>query len=187
MAGDFFVTGLPQLPLSTNKELEPDLRDLYNAIRNLAKLVGQFGGYETPADAYQTPAQAAVTAGLAKQRVYAVADEALAYGAAVHLLDSGGTLHARFANATNTTRPCLGFCNTAGTSAIGDMVEILLPGNVLTSIGGLTPGVRYFLDTNNGIITNTPPAVVGNIRELLGFALNSTTFFFFPNLDYFVV
>lgn len=182
----FFNPGLPQLPINTDPKVEPDLRDVFNAVRNLAKLVGQYGGFETPAVGYQTPDQAAFTAGVAKQRVYATADEAVSYGAAVHLLDSGG-LHARFANATDDTRPCYGFCNTPGTAAVGEMVEIVLPGNAITSISGLVPGTRYFLDTTNGTITATAPSVVGNIREVLGIGLNSNTFFFCPNLDFFIV
>ena len=38
-----FTLGLPQLPLNTDPKVEPDLRDLYNAVHNLARLV-QTGG-----------------------------------------------------------------------------------------------------------------------------------------------
>ncbi len=183
----FFNIGLPQLPVNTDPKIEEDLRAAYNSIRNLSKLVGQFGLFETPSSAYQTPTQAAYTSGVAKQRVYAAATEAVSYGAALHLYDVAGVLSARFANATDNTRPCKGFCNSPGTATIGAMVEVVLPGNSITSVSGLTSGTSYYLSTTNGTITNVAPAVPGNIRELLGFALNSGVFFFFPNLDFFVV
>lgn len=189
MADDvpFFNIGLPQLPLNTDPKIEPDLRDLYNAIRNLSRLVGQYGLFETPSEAYRTSEQAAFTSGVAKQRVYAIADEAVPYGAALHLFDTAGVLHARFANATDDTRPCTGLCNTVGTAAVGETVEAVLPGNSVTSIGGLTPGLRYFLSTTDGVITTAAPGFPGNLREVLGFALSDDVFFFFPNLDWFVV
>ncbi len=183
----FFNIGLPQLPTNVDPKIEPDLRDLYNALRNLSRLIGQYGGFETPSDAYQTSEQAAYTSGVAKQRVYAIADETVGYGAALHLYDVLGVLHARFANATDDTRPCSGLCNSAGTATVGETVEAVLPGNSVTSISGLTPGSRYYLHTVDGAISSGAPAVPGNIREVLGFALNEQCFFFFPNLDWFTI
>jgi len=42
MATDgYFDLGLPQLPLNTDPKIEPDMRDIFNAIRNLARYVQQ--------------------------------------------------------------------------------------------------------------------------------------------------
>ena len=183
----FFITSLPQLPTNVEPKIENDLRDVYNAIRNLAYQIGQYGGFETVEDSRKVYTEAEYTAGPYKRRVYCKATEALTYGAPVNLFDSGGELKAQFANATNNTRPCYGICNTPGTAAVGDTVEIALPGCYVTSIGGMTRGQRYFLSTVNGAIQSVAPAAVGNVRQALGFALDVDVFFFFPNIDWTVI
>jgi hypothetical protein len=187
MTTPFFTPGLPQLPVNTDPRIEPDLRDIYNAVRNLASQIGQFGGFEEPFDAFKNVTNVAYSAGPYKRRVYCEALEAMPYGAAANLTDSGGTLKTRFANATDGTRPCLGIVNTPGTCAIGDTIEIALPGCYVTSIGGLTRGTRYFLSTTDGIISTAIPGVVGNIIQALGFALEDDTFYFFPTMQWTVV
>jgi hypothetical protein len=182
----FFIPGLPQLPVNTDPKIEPDLRDVYNAIRNLAKQIGQYGGFETSDETYQVYTQAAYTAGFYKRRVYAQAIAAMPAGAAVALVMSGG-LKARFANASVTATPCYGFNNTPGTCAIGDTIEIALPGCVLTTVGGLTPGERYFLHTVDGIIALAPSATPGFIRQAVGFALDVDRLYFWPNVDWTVI
>lgn len=180
----FFVPGLPELPTNTDPKIEPDLRDVYAAIRNLARQMGQYGGFEASEVNRQLYTQAAYTAGPYKRRVYAIATEAMPYGAMVRLLQSGG-LKAQFANAAVVARPCYGVNNTIGTCAIGDTIEVALPSCVLTSIGGLTPGDRYFLHTVNGLIVNTPPgAGSGFIRQCVGVALDVDRLFFHPNYDW---
>ncbi len=180
----FFNINLPQLPTNVDPKIEPDLRDVYNALRNMSYLVGQYGGFEVPEEAYQNPDGATYTAGPQKRRLYCEAGEALTYGAIVHLYQDAGTTKARFANATDNSRPGYGICNTIGTTSIGDTVEIVLPGSYVTSISGLTHGSRYFLATVDGTISTGIPGVAGNIREALGFALTADVFFFLPNLDW---
>lgn len=182
----FFILNLPQLPVNTDPKIEPDLRDIYNSLRTLSYLLGQYGGFESADDGLNTLAQVAVTAGVYKRRVYCQATEVMPHGAVVNLFDSGG-LAARFANATNNTRPCYGVNNTPGTCAIGDTIEVALPGCYVTSIAGLTPGVRYFLSTVDGLITNAVPGVVGNVQQALGFALTANMLFFAPDMGWTVV
>lgn len=183
----FFNIGLPQLPTNTDPKIEPDLRDLFNSLRNLTYLVGQYGGFETPIEGFQNFANVEYTAGAYKRRIYCEATEAMSYGEVVSLVDSGGTTKVRYANATNNTRPCHGINNTAGTCGIGDTIEIVLPGSYVTSIGGLTRAARYFLSTTNGLINTAIPGVVGNVRQALGFALDVDVFFFWPNTDWTVI
>ena len=45
----------------------------------------------------------------------------------------------------------------------------------LTGFVGLTPGATYYLDTSPGAITSTPPSNPGDIRQVVGTALDSTT------------
>lgn len=183
----FFVIGLPQSPTNTDPKVAPDISDAFNSIRNLAYLVGQYGGYEPAEVGFNTLSNVRYTAGVYKRRVYCQALEAMPYGALVNLTNSGGVLAARFANATNNTKPCYGINNTVGTCAIGATIEIALPGCYVTSIGGLTPGTRYFLSTTNGLAANVAPAVAGNVRQAIGFALDANTLFFFPNVDWTVI
>lgn len=183
----FFTLGLPQLPVNADPKIEPDLRDIYNSIRNLAYQVGQYGGFEVSADGYQNVDNVEYSAGPYKRKVYCEALAAIPYGAAVNLTDSGGTLKAQFANATGSTAPCYGICNTLGTCAIGDTIEVALPGCYVTSITGMTRGDRYFLSTADGLMAALPPATPGNIRQALGFALDVDVFYFFPNIDWTII
>lgn len=183
----FFTPGLPQLPLNTDPKLEGDLRDLYTALRTLADQIGQFGGFEEAFDGFKNIANATYTAGPHKRKLYCEALEVMPYGAALNLTDSGGTLKARFANATNNTRPCYGINNTPGNCAIGDIIEVALPGCYVTSIGGLTRGLRYFLQTANGTIGTGIPAAVGNVQQAVGFAIETNMLFFFPTIHWFTV
>lgn len=110
-------------------------------------------------------------------RLYVVASEAIAQGAAVSLFNSAGVLNVRNANATNNTKICDGFCSTPGGIAAGASGEIIL-NNGVASIGGLTIGQRYWLSTTNGLIANVPAVAAGNIEQYLGIAISSTTFSF---------
>lgn len=184
----FFSVLLPQLPTNVDKAIEPDLRDLYNAVRSLAYQIGQYGGYEEADEGLQNMANVLATAGPYKRRVYVQTQEAMPYGSIVHLLDDGaGNLVARYANATDNTRPGTGINNTAGVSAIGDTIEVVLPGAYVTSIGGLTPGTRYFLSTSDGLITAAPPVAAGNVVEALGYAFDANTLYFFPDTGWYVL
>lgn len=184
----FFSPGLPQFPTNTDPKVEPDLRDVYNAIRNVCYLVGQYGGFEPADTGRQNFGQAVYTAGVYKRRVYVQTLEAMTYGTLVHLTTSGGALVARIADATTNARPCYGICNTEGASGVGATIEVALPGCYVTSIGGMVQGDRYFLAANPaGLLSNVAPGVVGNIRQALGFALDATVFYFFPNIDWTVV
>jgi hypothetical protein len=167
----FFTPGLPQFPTNVDSRIEPDLRDIYNAIRTFSDQIGQYGGFEEALEVYKNADNVTYTAGPYKRRVYCEALEAMPYGSIVHLLDSGGELKARYANATDDTRVAFGINNTPGVCNIGDTIEVALPGCYVTSIGGLTRGVIYYLSTTNGLITNAPPGAVGNIIQSIGFAL----------------
>ena len=182
-----FQLGLPELPATAGSEVKPflledDLRYAYNAIHNLAASVATQCGLQAPAAGYQNIAQAAVTIGNSKKRIYVPSSVAITYGQLVNLWDNAGTLEAQLADATTAATPAHGICNTVGTSGIGDMLEILLPSCHLTSIGGMNQGDMYFLSTTPGAVQNTPPAVAGNIVQAVGVALAADSMFF--NLSY---
>ncbi len=172
----FFAIGLPELPLTTNKEIEPDLRDIYLALRNFTLLTGQAGGYEEPLAQYQNLANAAYTVGAYKRRLYVEATEDITYGELVNTYNSSG-LKARLADASDATLPAHGICNTVGTSESGDIIEIVLSGAYITSVGGLTPGVTYYLSLTAGGMQNAAPTVVGQMVQAVGVAISATELF----------
>lgn len=184
----FFQIGLPQLPTNVDPKIEPDLRDLYNALRNLSYQIGQYGGFEPVAEGYNNANNVEYTAGPYKRRLYAEATEAITYGQLVNILDTAGVPQIQLADATTSAKPCHGICNTLGTCAIGATIEVALPGCYVTSIGGMTCGRRYFLSAAfPGGATSTAPAVAGNIVQPVGFALTPTIFYFWPSLQWTVV
>lgn len=181
----FFNIGLPQLPQNIDPKIEPDIRDIFNAIRNLQYLLGQYCGFEVPEDAFQNAAGVEYAAGFYKRRIFLPATEAIAYGAMVNTFLSGGAYSVRNADATNNTKPCHGICNTVGGVALGQTAEIVLPSCYVTSVGGLTEGTRYFLAAAaGGLITNVAPAVPGNLHQAIGIAIKPTVLFFHPNYDW---
>lgn len=174
----FIDLGLPELPLNTNREIEPDLRYLYMAVQTLAQAIGQQTGLETPLEGYQNLASAATTLGKDKKRLYVTTSEPITFGQIVNLWDNAGAMQARLANATDATKPGIGICNTPGTSAAGITIEVVVPSCHIGSIGGLTPGTVYYLSTVAGTVQNAPPAVAGNIVQPVGIAIGATDLYF---------
>jgi hypothetical protein len=174
----FIDLGLPQLPVNTDPKIEPDLRDLYNAVRNLALGVGQQLGLEVPYAGYQNTAGAHYTVGQYKRRLYVVASVAITYGQLVNTFDDAGVLKARLANATTTAVRAHGICNTPGTCAIGATIEVVLPEAYVNSVGGLTKGTTYYLSTTGGAMQSSPPAGASNLIQAVGHAISATELYF---------
>jgi hypothetical protein len=116
-------------------------------------------------------------------RLYVLASENIAFGAAINLFNNGGVLGARNANATNNTKPCDGFCSTSGGITAGSVGEVIVCGGT-TTITGLVLGTRYYLSTSNGQVTAVAPVAAGNIEQYLGVALSTTTLLF--NIGYWI-
>lgn len=117
-------------------------------------------------------------------RLYAKASENIGFGAIVSIFVSGGNLRVRNANATDNSRPGLGWCSTTGGIASGDFGEIIIGPSLCTGISGLTIGVRYFLDTTNGIVTAVAPVAAGNISQALGIAVGAAELYLLPSLQW---
>lgn len=115
-------------------------------------------------------------------RLIATYDEAATAGQAVAMYSSGGTLHVRLANATDNTKPCIGFCGAGGVSS-GVSGEVILFGHNIY-LTGLTPASWYYLDTTSGAITVTKPVGAGKIVQPIGFALTATDILFNPNTNW---
>lgn len=116
-------------------------------------------------------------------RLYVVASENIAFGAAISLHNVAGVLNVRNANATNNTKACDGFCTTTGGILAAAAGEVMLHSGI-TTIAGLVVGTRYYLSTVNGLVSNAAAVAAGNIEQYLGIAITTTQLFF--NTQYWI-
>jgi len=104
-----------------------------------------------------------------------VASEALSAGDLINVFDNAGTPNIRKADATDATKPPMGFVVAAvsmgasGTARIGN--------GVIAGKTGLVIGSRYYLSAATpGGITTTAPSATGNVVYAVGRAKSATEF-----------
>lgn len=105
------------------------------------------------------------------------ASETLVAGDIVNIWNNGGD-RVRKADATSEGKEAHGFV-LAGVAS-GGTATVYLSGNRITGLTGLTPGARQYLATTAGARTETAPSTAGNVVQMVGIALNSTTIGFEP-------
>lgn len=104
--------------------------------------------------------------------------EVLADDDFVHIHVEAGMAKIRKADASEDTRPCDGYVPVAiDDDAVGTMV---LPGTVIDTLAGLTPGSTYYLSTAAGGITDVAPSGAGELVQIIGKALSATKLLFNP-------
>lgn len=113
-------------------------------------------------------------AGIGQASQTFTASEALSAGAIVNIFTSG----ARNANATDGSKPGIGFVNASVASAA--TATVYFPGSIVTGLTGLTIGAPVYLGTTSGQATGTAPTGSGNLVQHLGYALTATSFIFSP-------
>lgn len=103
--------------------------------------------------------------------------ENLAAGAMVNV-DSTGK--ARNANATDATKPAVGFVLAATTSPAN--ATVYFPGQIVTGVSGLTVGAPVYLSAASpGGVTSTAPSGAGNlVQQLSPAAISASEFVFQP-------
>lgn len=161
------------------------LNQILNSLRLLQAALTQYTGaaqYPSTDWQYLAPEDTVQIGNLG--RLYAKASEAIAYGAVISIENVAGVMKIRNANATDNTRPGLGWCSTVGGIASGDFGEVIIGPSLCTAISGMTIGTRYFLDTTNGLVVNAEPAAAGNIGQALGIALAANRLYFMPSLQW---
>lgn len=181
-----FNFGIPDAP-PTNlpPELAGSMSEVFNAIQQLQYVLHTYLGIgQRLQEDWNVLGYAQTLHLFSPTRYYAEATEAITYGYAISLVDSGGALKVRNANATNNTRPCHGFCTTIGGIALGAFGEVVLFQGILTGLAGLTRGTRYFLSTANGLLTNVAPVAAGNIEQPVALAVATDTLIFNIGLDF---
>lgn len=170
---------IPRDPVGIPPELRGQFEDLYNALFQIQAAFVNYCGIG-PQDSSLWN-QLTATQTILQQnmnRFYAQATEQIAGGALVNLVNVGGVVQVRNANATDNTKPAQGFCNTSGGVPSGTFGEFILFGGLDTLISGMVPGTVYYLSTNNGLITSVKPVAAGNIEQMVGIALDANTLYF---------
>jgi len=104
-----------------------------------------------------------------------VASENLSAGDLINVFDNAGTANVRKADATDGTKPPMGF--VAGAVIAGATGDVRIGNGVITGLAGLTVGGRYYLDTATpGGIALTAPSVTGAVVYAVGRATSATEF-----------
>jgi hypothetical protein len=191
MSIQFYSTNLglspvPEFPQSQHPQVWADLLRIRNAIKVLQGALDSYTGSQPP----QIAAWASIGATavqLAKLTpVYVITSETIGYGNVVALYNVSGTLTARKADATDATKPVRAICVTAGGVSSGTYGQFVLLGAPAV-FTGLTPGSTYYLSTTPGLLTAIAPATVGNIVQVVGFALDSHTLWFNPSMTWLTI
>lgn len=183
----FFISQNPPDNLSTQPApVQQAFAELYSAVQQLIQALVNNCGIGPQSSALWPQLNNSVSTLLSGnlRRFYTTAVENIAFGAMVSLVNVGGVLFARNANATNNTKPMDGFCTTPGGILAAAVGEVTLSTGVLLTNGGLTPGTRFFLSTVNGLLTSIVPVASGNIEQYIGVAID--TQFIYINAQYWV-
>lgn len=115
-------------------------------------------------------------AALAGAAMYSLpAFEAIGAGAIINIFSDAGTPKIRNADATNGTKPPMGYAEVA--IASGATGSIRLSNGIIAGMSGLVVGAKYFLSpTTPGAITVSAPTGVGNVVYKVGYAKSATEF-----------
>lgn len=165
------ILGLPSLP-SDNlpKDLYDDFLSIHKAIKNLLDGVSIYTGIDAPSvDTWSQSNPAATLLSGNSTRLYVTASVVINAGQIVNLYDSSaGVLKARLANSSSATTMAHGLCTE--TVAAGAIAPLQWLRAYVNSIGGMTPGILYWLSTTAGAVQNIPPVAAGTIQQPIGVA-----------------
>lgn len=176
-----FTLSIPDtVPSGLPPEMKPTIQEIYNAFQQLQLALHTYMGLGQQLQNLWSSLGYAQTLHLASPtRLYLQASEAITYGYAINIFDSGaGVMKIRLANATNNTKQCHGFCSTLAGIALDGYGEVILQSGIITGVAGLTKGARYFLSTTNGLITTVAPVAAGNIEQVAGWAIDTSAILF---------
>ena len=98
------------------------------------------------------------------------AAETIVVVAAVSLHTDGLAYNANAATGAAQDYPCVGFAETGVVD--GETLEVKTEGTVRYAAGGLTEGAWIYLGETDGAITQTAPTDVGDVVQVVGFAIS---------------
>lgn len=170
-------TELPPTPLGLPDKEAALVRPLYLAFHALTKSLSREIGAVQYSDAEL--AELNQLTGLLfpyPRTIYPLAPSALAYGKVVNLYVSAGKIAARYADATDSTKPAHGVVDSPDGIAAGSYGKVILMEGLCQGITGSSLGQYYWLGTN-GDIQAVPPSVSGSLRQGIGFGFNAGGFY----------
>ena len=115
--------------------------DIFNALYQLQIALVNYAGIAPQDQQFWnqlTPDQTILQQNM--NRIYLKADEDLLFGNMCHLFLTGGELRARLADATDNTRWCSAYCNTAAGVNTGSYGEFIIAQGLCAGIGGIVAG-----------------------------------------------
>lgn len=110
--------------------------------------------------------------GIGSATLTLTASESISAGALVNVSSSG---QVRNANATDATKPAIGFVLASIASAASGTVYF--NGSINSGATGLTAGSPVYLSTSSGVATSTAPSATGNLVQQVSATAISTTEF----------
>lgn len=110
----------------------------------------------------------------------ATASATITAGMATNLYTNAGALNVRPADNTTAGSEANSFATAGITSGTSGSVQIT--SGIVSGLSGLTPGAKLYLGTTGGV-TATAPSATGNVLQVVGRALSSSTFEFNPDPD----
>lgn len=167
------IIGLPQSPEGVPPEIYTPMFQVYQAAQNLRSAIAQYAGVDEYSQSLwpQLSIDETLWPGNTK-RWYVLQNEALNFGQAVSVINVAGIPQVRLANSTNNTRWACGIVSSFDhVAGIGNFCEVTVGDGLITGIGGLTVGTRYWLNTVDGQIVNAPTVAAGNIEQYIGWAI----------------
>jgi len=176
------LSTLPEIDQKEHPSIWVELLRMRNALGTLQIALDTYTGALSEDKQYwPSTAPSASTRLQNIARLYCLSDDTISVGQVVNVRNVAGTLTARRADGTNSTKPIHAFCITTAGVAAGAYGEFCLLG-VNPYYAGLTPGSYYYLHTTAGQISINAPATPGNYVQRAGFALSSTELLFNPEL-----
>jgi hypothetical protein len=160
----------------SNSAIADEFSTVFDGLRTLAAHIDEVTGNTTfnPAVYSTIPAGAAIL-GTNLNRIHVLFPTAAPAGAMINLYNSAGVLNARLAQANSQTTVAHGFI--LNSVAAGSYGEIVLGGG-LNTVGGLSPGVNYFLSaTGAGQVAPGITTFPGFVYQPCGIAISTNLLF----------
>jgi hypothetical protein len=170
-------SGLPSVPAGHQDKEHKLLLPIYLALNSLARVLSNVTGMNsyTPDEMAQiNPVSALSTQH--HTRIFLKATVDFPFGKLANIVLDGTSMAARFADATDDTKPAQAICNQPEGIPLGGFGEFLLYTGYTVGISGTAIGSTYYLGTN-GDAQLARPAAAGSIIQAVGIGFGSLGFY----------
>lgn len=167
---------VPSTAVDVPADLQPYLQPIYSSLYTLVDALTRYAGITSFGEAegklLTVPGQVHPQN---DSRLWVQASEALDPGMMVNLHLSSGVLKARQADYSSQSTAAHGCYNGDLHINVGEFCEIFVGTGLITRIGGIIEGQRYFLNVNGLIATGG--SAVSTLSQYIGFGLGSNLLF----------